>query len=256
MAEQTFRSPGFFEQEIDLSARKQSPTGTPAGIIGTAQRGPAFVPVTVGSFADFETKFGGLDPDRFGPYAVREFLKHRRAVTYMRVLGAGSNESSAEMSNTETFNIVKNAGFSVQTNDGIDTNLLTTNAWASMPGADASADDLQGGMQFLVARHTVRPLESEGFPIFTDNDSFDPAGGVAGASPANLVRASIMMASGSRMMIAGDVAVSTLIGAAAPDDQITPDASGIFKLIISSSAGADFGLDDNIPGLRILFCIP
>ena len=57
MAEQTFRSPGFFEQEIDLSARKQSPTGTPAGIIGTAQRGPAFVPVTVGSFADFETKF-------------------------------------------------------------------------------------------------------------------------------------------------------------------------------------------------------
>ena len=78
MAEQTFRSPGFFEKEIDLSARKVGPIGTPAGIIGTAEKGPAFVPVTVGSYADFETRFGGLDPNRFGPYAVREFLKNRK----------------------------------------------------------------------------------------------------------------------------------------------------------------------------------
>ena len=49
MAEQTFRSPGFFEQEIDLSGQAQAPTGIPAGVIGPAQKGPAFVPVTVGS---------------------------------------------------------------------------------------------------------------------------------------------------------------------------------------------------------------
>ncbi len=65
MAEQTFRSPGFFEQEIDLSARQTPASGTPAGFIGTAVKGPAFVPVTVGSFVDFETRFGSLDPDRF-----------------------------------------------------------------------------------------------------------------------------------------------------------------------------------------------
>ena len=62
MAEQTFRSPGFFEQEIDLSSSTTTITGTPAGVIGTAERGPAFVPVTIGSFTDFETKFGSLDP--------------------------------------------------------------------------------------------------------------------------------------------------------------------------------------------------
>ena len=177
MAEQTFRSPGFFEQEIDLSARKQSPTGTPAGIIGTALRGPAFVPVTVGSFADFETKFGGLDPARFGPYAVREFLKHRRAVTYMRVLGAGSNESPGELENTTTLGIVKNAGFSVQTNDGIDTQMPGSPTF--MPGEDSTGDDLQGGVQFIVASHQLRSRESEGFPVFTDNDSVgnaDPEG--------------------------------------------------------------------------------
>ena len=61
MAEQIFRSPGFFEQEIDLSARVTTPSGTPAGVIGTADRGPAFVPVTIGSFADFETRLHGGD---------------------------------------------------------------------------------------------------------------------------------------------------------------------------------------------------
>ena len=61
MAETTFRSPGFFEQEIDLSQEKSSPVGTPAGVIGTAEKGPAFVPVTIGSFADFETKKCKLD---------------------------------------------------------------------------------------------------------------------------------------------------------------------------------------------------
>ena len=157
MAEQTFRSPGFFEQEIDLSARKQSPTGTPAGIIGTALRGPAFVPVTVGSFADFETKFGGLDPARFGPYAVREFLKHRKAVTYMRVLGAGSNESLAEIGNTTDLGVVKNAGFSVQTNDGWDQQIPGTGLF--MPDDESDADNLQGGVQFIQFHNAAFFLE-------------------------------------------------------------------------------------------------
>ena len=58
MAEQTFRSPGFFEREIDLTQRTVEIEGVPAGIIGTATQGPAFVPVTLGSFIDFERKFG------------------------------------------------------------------------------------------------------------------------------------------------------------------------------------------------------
>lgn len=254
MAEQTFRSPGFFEQEIDLSARKQSPTGTPAGIIGTAARGPAFVPVTVGSFADFETKFGSLDADRFGPYAVREFLKHRNAVTYCRVLGAGANESSAEIESTQTYGVVKNAGFSVQVNDGVDINLQDgVGVLASMPGSDASADDLQGGVQFLVARHTVRPREAEGFPVFTDNDSF-PGSVTAPDQQVNLVRAMIMVPSGTRMMVAPmstDVAGIFSGGFTHPDDACTADSDGLFKLIISSSSGDGFGRDDNTDGVRV-----
>ena len=70
MAEQTFKSPGFFEREIDLAPRQQQPFGVPAAVIGTALKGPAFVPVTVGDFSDFVTKFGGLSHERFGPYSV------------------------------------------------------------------------------------------------------------------------------------------------------------------------------------------
>ena len=109
MAEQTFRSPGFFEQEIDLSARQLSPSGVPAGIVGTSIRGPAFVPVTVGSFADFETRFGSLETERFAPYAVREWLQNRTSCTFLRVLGAGSNETAADISNTTSYGTVKNA---------------------------------------------------------------------------------------------------------------------------------------------------
>ena len=110
MAEQTFRSPGFFEQEIDLSARVAAPLGVPAGVVGTAPRGPAFVPVTVGSLADFTAKFGGMDQDRFGPYAVREFLKNRNAVTYVRTLGAGLVENDTDINNAELGGYAKNAG--------------------------------------------------------------------------------------------------------------------------------------------------
>ena len=48
MTEQTFRSPGFFEREVDLTQRVIEIEGVPAGVIGTANLGPAFVPVTLG----------------------------------------------------------------------------------------------------------------------------------------------------------------------------------------------------------------
>src|SRR3990167_10026993 len=122
MAEQTFRSPNFYEREIDLSApRPVGPVGTPAGVIGTANRGPAFVPVTVGNFDEFVSFFGNVDPKLFGPYAVNEFLKHRTALTYMRVLGAGANETSAHISTTAATGRVNGAGFYLNGSTSADT---------------------------------------------------------------------------------------------------------------------------------------
>ncbi len=112
MSEQVFRSPNFFEREIELKAPPATgPVGVPAGVIGMANKGPAFVPVTVASFNEFISIFGNLDPKKFGPYAVNEFLKNRTALTYMRVLGAGANRTALDISNTTSTGRVKNAGF-------------------------------------------------------------------------------------------------------------------------------------------------
>ena len=54
--------PGVRAREIDIS--QPSPRGIdgiPAGVIGTAQQGPAFVPVTISNFQDFEAIFGVID---------------------------------------------------------------------------------------------------------------------------------------------------------------------------------------------------
>ena len=95
MAEQTFRSPGFFDSELDLSILQElGPSGVPAGLIGASTKGPAFVPITVRDFTTFKQTFGDLDIRYIAPYAANEFLKHRQALTFLRVLGVGSLDLS------------------------------------------------------------------------------------------------------------------------------------------------------------------
>jgi hypothetical protein len=245
MAEQTFRSPGFFEQEIDLTETVTRPSGIPAGVVGTALKGPAFVPLVVGSFADFQNRFGTLDPNRFGPYAVREFLKHRNALTYMRVLGAGANATTDNMATTRNQGTVKSAGF------------VVTGARNS---ADYSNDRRYAGITtFLCAQHVLSASSGElqGFPVFSDNDSFSERAGGEPADVINLVRGVMMFPTGTRAMIAnGDQNLENTTNWSTFSDvaSVTADTAGNnnFKLVISSSAGAGFANDDNNAGIRIV----
>jgi hypothetical protein len=224
MAEQTFRSPGFFEQEIDLTQRVQEPVGTPAGVIGTAVKGPAFVPVTVGSFPDFVTKFGNLDPKKFGPYAVDQFLRNRTALTYLRVLGAGANDTNADIETTRTEGTVKNAGFKIAS---------TVNPYLKHDGA----------VQFIVARHFVSSSEAVGFPLFTDNDSYS----LGSTNYVNLVRGVVLMPSGTRLMALDP----TEAFSETADDVADINDDGKFKLVISSSSPG-FATSDGQAGVKIL----
>jgi hypothetical protein len=215
MGEQTFRSAGFFDREINLVAPAGGPVGTPAGVIGTAQKGAAFVPVTVGTFSDFVSNFGTLDPKKFGPYAVNEFLKHGNALTYIRVLGAGANDSTEDIETTRLTGQVKNAGFVVtgSTVDGLDLRH-------------------QGAVQFIVARHTVSTNEAIGFPMFTDNDSYVAT---VGSDEARIVRAVVMTASGTRLLVADGDEVPPSVDFGTLDDVASINSSGKFKLIVSST---------------------
>jgi hypothetical protein len=240
MAEQTFRSPGFYEQEIELVAGAQQPVGVPGGIIGTAQKGPAFVPVTVANFAAFESRFGGVDPERFAPYAVNEFLKHKQALTFVRVLGAGANTTLADINTTISSGVVKNAGFKI------------TPATSTTVGSVSDSS-----VQFIAARHYISasstgPTEGEGFPIFTDNPSFNVSH--SGGTTINLIRAAIFPASGTRIQVApyGATYSQLALSASLGPDSLTNGLARRFKIIISSSAGSSFDSDDGFNGVKIL----
>jgi hypothetical protein len=118
MAELTFKSPGVSTKEIDLSGPTAlKPQGIPAGIIGTANQGPAFVPVTIATFGDYQTIFGKTDGEKFGPLAMYEWMKNAKAGTYLRVLGIGDGKkrlsSEGLTSNAQAIPAggVKNSGF-------------------------------------------------------------------------------------------------------------------------------------------------
>jgi hypothetical protein len=232
MSEQTFRSPGFFEQEIDLSAREASPVGVPAGIAGTALKGPAFVPITVGSFIDFDNKFGTLHPEMYGTYAAREHLKNRTALTYVRVLGAGANELEGDMLRTLSEGTVKNAGFVIKGNE-----------------------DGEGCVKFITAQHERQPEELYGFPVFSDNKSFSDGLGASLSNDSdkeNIVRGMILLADGC------DIKLMELDG-----NDYTADATDVvdsgndsslkkrFKIAIrNGDPSAQWGNDESTPGVR------
>ena len=238
MAERTFRSPGFFDTEIDLSQRQRAPLGTPAGIAGTAEKGPAFVPVTVGSLADFRTKFGNLDSKKFGPYAVNEFLKNRNAATYVRTLGIGAVTSSNDIENERVKGTLPGAGFRLEP--------------SAVGAGQLPARGHNEAVQFIVADHFLSASETIGMPMFSDNDSFDNAASNIGV---RLVRAMVMPAAGTRIMVASHneaLGYSTTMNDLATVGAISDgQLASCFKLIVSSSAGSSFANDDGFAGIKI-----
>lgn len=232
MSETSYKSPNFYEREIDQSAPTPAqPTGVPATVIGTSNKGPAFVPVTVGNFGEFTQTFGNLDPKCFGPYAVNEFLKNRAALTYIRVLGAGANSSGTDVDNTRAYGVVKNAGFKVS---------------GTVAFSDFADRRDNGVVQFLTARHARTTNESLSVPMFTDNDTMN------GSNYVNLVRGVIMTPNTSRVMILTSSAAFSSPGHTAVNDNTEVAADGTFKIVISSSLGATYSSGDKVAGVRIL----
>ena len=155
MAELTFKSAGVSTREIDLSGpRDTAPVGVPAGIIGTALEGPAFVPLTFSSFSKFQTTFGATDGEKFGPIAVNEWLRNAQSCTYIRVLGAGDGKKRA----SDTGNVT-NAGFKVGDEIPQPNGLLGQN-----PYANKGTGDIKGRTYFLGCFMS----ESNGSTIFSE----------------------------------------------------------------------------------------
>ena len=222
MAEQTFKSPGFFEREIEVISRPLTRnTATPVGVIGPAKKGQAFVPKTVTSVDEFIKEFGMPDQDTSAAHAVSEFFAEGgKAATFCRVLGTGSSSKDGSVSF---------AGFKV---DG-----------TALGGEDSNR--ARGAVQFLVAQHLVNDAEHVTYGIFNDNDSISNTGGDqnltdGGGVPDNntdkiqLVRAMIFMHKDYRMEI---TEVSGTNDDAAANDQAITSTAGLFDLKIRHQGG-------------------
>ena len=80
-------SPGVFTREKDLSFLPQGIGEIGAALVGSAVKGPAFVPTTVSSFQEFQQVFGGLTEDSYLPYTAQAYLEDAGTATIVRVLG-------------------------------------------------------------------------------------------------------------------------------------------------------------------------
>ena len=80
-------SPGVFTRERDLSFLPAGITQIGAAIIGPTVKGPAFEPVIIESFKEFEAIFGPKTLDSYVPYTVEGYLKSAGRVTVVRTLG-------------------------------------------------------------------------------------------------------------------------------------------------------------------------
>ena len=80
-------SPGVFTRERDLSFLPAGISAIGAAIIGPTVKGPAFEPVIIESFKEFELVFGPKTLDSYVPYTVEGYLKSAGRVTVVRTLG-------------------------------------------------------------------------------------------------------------------------------------------------------------------------
>lgn len=182
MAERILRSPGVTTRELDLSAPgRVRPQGIPAGVIGTAQKGPAFVPVNFATLNDFTNLFGETEGKHFGAMAVREWMGNARSGIYLRVLGIGDGKKS------DSDGIVTNSGLVVGENMR-DKDRNTASGYATIendgegdtpvanPYAGSAVDSALGNVATDVGNVVAVPTEAGQQEIFTTSIADNGAG--------------------------------------------------------------------------------
>ena len=109
-----FVSPGVYTSERDLSFVSQSVGVTTLGIVGETLKGPAFEPIFISSYGEFETYFGGTLPEKFvntqipkyeAAYIAKSYLQQSNQLFVTRVLGLSGYDAGPSWSITTVSNV-------------------------------------------------------------------------------------------------------------------------------------------------------
>ena len=125
-ANSVFVSPGVYTSERDLSFVAQSVGVTTLGLVGETLQGPAFEPVFIRNYDEFQLYFGGTNPTKFvntqipkyeEAYIAKAYLQQSNQLFVTRILGlsgydAGPSWSLKTISNpdVDTVGLSSNAG--------------------------------------------------------------------------------------------------------------------------------------------------
>ena len=109
-----FVSPGVYTSEVDLSFVAQSVGVTTLGIVGETLIGPAFEPIFITSFNEFQTVFGGTSPEKFintqipkyeAAYIAKAYLQQSNQLFVTRILGLSGYDAGPSWSVTTVANV-------------------------------------------------------------------------------------------------------------------------------------------------------
>jgi len=102
-----FVSPGVYTSERDLSFVAQSVGVTTLGLVGETQIGPAFEPIFITNYSEFEAFFGGTLPEKFEntqipkyelAYIAKSYLQQSNQLFVTRVLGLSGYDAGPSWS--------------------------------------------------------------------------------------------------------------------------------------------------------------
>ena len=113
-ANKVFVSPGVYTSERDLSFVAQSVGVTTLGIVGETLSGPAFEPIFITNFDEFQAYFGGTNPTKFvntqipkyeAAYIAKAYLQQSNQLFVTRVLGLSGYDAGPSWSITTVGNL-------------------------------------------------------------------------------------------------------------------------------------------------------
>jgi hypothetical protein len=120
MATKVFVSPGVYTTETELSFVAQSVGVTTLGIVGETLKGPAFEPIFVTNYDEFQTYFGTTSPEKFvntqipkyeAAYIAKAYLQQSNQLFVTRILGLSGYDAGPSWTITSIANLDSSSVF-------------------------------------------------------------------------------------------------------------------------------------------------
>lgn len=112
--QKVFVSPGVYTSETDLSFVAQSVGVTTLGLVGETIKGPAFEPIFITNYDEFQAYFGGTEPTKFvntqipkyeAAYIAKSYLQQSNQLFVTRILGLSGYDAGPSWSIRVTANV-------------------------------------------------------------------------------------------------------------------------------------------------------